>query len=426
MDNMEKKKRITRIGFVADESIDYFIQILVTSTFLGYILSAIGFDDAMQGIITNVTTFCLGAQLIAPFLSGRRVKRIVTVAMLLSHLSFTVIYLLPVSSLSSGATSVILVILLFFGFLVNNAVKPSRLTWLMTSVSKEKRGSFTAVKEIISLIGGIVISLSFGVIADSFRKENGEPETEYYLICFAALFLMTLIHTLSLLISSEQEPELEPVKSHGHGFLGVLKNSTVRKIMIIDLIWYFATSFSVSFFPSYLREELAFSFTEITILSTVSLLARIVMSPLMGKIADKHSFKASMGLSFGFKCIGLVAIMFTFPGQMRWFYVVYSLFTGFAMAGANSGFLNIVYDYVPQAQRASVLGIKSTAAGLTGFLAAIISGVLLSAIQENGGINLLGVTFYAQQIQSLVSIIAIAVLTIYTYTVIGKLKKVEE
>ena len=96
------------------------------------------------------------------------------------------------------------------------------------------------------------------------------------------------------------------------------------------------------------------------------------------------------------------------------------------MAGANSGFLNIVYDYIPERDRASVLGIKSTAAGITGFLAAIISGAWLSVIQENGGINLFGITFYAQQIQSLVSIVVIAIVTVYTYTVIGKLKKVEE
>ena len=423
---MEKKNRITRMGFVADESIDYFIQILVTSTFLGYILSAIGFNDAMQGIITNVTTFCLGAQLIAPLLAGKRVKRIVTVAMFLSHISFTLIYLLPISSLPDGATSVILVALLFFGFLVNNAVKPSRLTWLMTSVPKEKRGGFTAVKEIISLIGGIIISLSFGVIADSFRKDNGDPESEYYLICFVALLLMTVIHTVSLVISTEHEPSAELAKKEKSGVLSVLKNPAVGKIMVVDLLWHISTSFSVSFFPSYLREELAFSFTEITALSTVSLLARIVMSPLMGRIADKYSFKTSMALSFGFKCVGLMAILFTFPGQMRWFYVVYCLFTGFAMAGANSGFLNIVYDYIPERDRASVLGIKSTAAGITGFLAAIISGAWLSVIQENGGINLCGITFYAQQIQSLVSIVVIAIVTVYTYTVIGKLKKVEE
>lgn len=423
---MDRKKQITQVGFVADESIDYFIQILVTSTFLGYILSAIGFNDAMQGIITNVTTFCLGAQLLAPFLVGRKVKRIVTVSMLLSHLSFAFIYLLPVSSLPSGATSVILVILLFFGFLVNNAVKPSRLTWLMTSVPKEKRGGFTAVKEIISLIGGIIISLSFGVIADSFRKDNGDPEPEYYLICFVALLIMTVIHTVSLLISSEDEVKLEVKKDNKHGFSAVLKNPTVRKIMVIDLLWHFATAVSTSFFPSYLREELAFSFTEITLLSTVSLLARIVMSPLMGRIADKYSFKTSMALSFAFKCLGLIAILFTFPGQMRWFYAVYCLFTGFAMAGANSGFLNIVYDYIPEQERASVLGLKSTAAGLTGFFAAILSGVMLSSIQENGGVNLFGITFYAQQIQSLVSIAAIALLTVYTYTIIGKMKKAEE
>lgn len=423
---MDRKKQITRMSFVADESIDYFIQILVTSTFLGYILSAIGFNDAMQGIITNITTFSLGAQLVAPLFVGKRVKRIVTVGMLVSHLSFTVIYLLPISSLPNGATSSILVMFLLLGFVVNNAVKPSRLTWLMTSVAKEKRGSFTAVKEMISLIGGVVISLSFGAIADSFREENGNPSPEYYIVCFLALLSMTIIHTVSLLISHEDEPIGVISEKRKNGFVSVLKNSAVKKIMVIDLLWYFATAFSTSFYPSYLREELSFSFTEITLLSTVSLVSRIVMSPVMGKIADKYSFRMSLTLSFCFKCIAFFGIIITFPGPMRWCYGIFALFSGFSLAGANSGFLNIVYDYVPAEDRAAALGIKSTVAGITGFFVAIVSSLLLGKIQQNGGVNLFGINFYAQQIQSVVSIVVVAFTAIYTYKVVGKLKKIQK
>jgi hypothetical protein len=96
------------------------------------------------------------------------------------------------------------------------------------------------------------------------------------------------------------------------------------------------------------------------------------------------------------------------------------------MAGANSGLLNIVYDYVPGEDRATALGIKSTAAGITGFLVSIGSGVLLDRIQQNGGLNLFGINFYAQQIQSLVSIAVVVATAIYTYKVVGKLKKIQE
>ena len=172
----------------------------------------------------------MSAQLLAPLFGGRRVKRIVTVGMLISHLSFAVIYLLPISAIPRGATPIILVILLVVGNAVNHAVQPSRLLWFMAFIDDDKLGRFTAVKEIISLIGGVVISLGFGVIADTFRMENGDPEPEYYLICFAALLLMTVINTVSLVISDEKEPASLQKNTNKSEIISVVKNPIVLKI----------------------------------------------------------------------------------------------------------------------------------------------------------------------------------------------------
>ena len=420
---MKDKTRITRLGFVTDEAFNYFIQILVTTTFLGYILSAVGIDEALQGIINTLTTICMSAQLLSPLLAGRRVKRIVTVGMLVAHLSFAAIYLIPISALPKGWTPVVLVLLLVIGNAVNNAVQPSRLLWFISFVDKNKLGRFTAVKEIISLLGGIVISLGFGVVADAYRMENGNPKPEYYIICFVALLLMTAVNTVALIASDEKDPLVSHSGKTGPGFLSVLKNSAVLKIIGLDLLWYFAYTFSVSFYPSYLREDLGFSFTVMTLISTVSLAARIFVSPIMGKLADKYSFKTSLAVAFLFQAIAFLGAVFAFPGNMKWFYLIYAVFSGFAMAGVNSGLLNIVCSYVPYEQQATAIGLKAAVGGAVGLAVSLLSGAMFAFIQKNGGVQMLGVCFSAQQIQSAISFAIIVVMLIYMRTVMKNIEQ---
>ena len=141
---MKDKRRITRIGFVADESIDYFISLFVTSTFLGYLSDALGFNDAAQGIINTIPTLALAAQFFSMLLTGRRVKRLVTVCMVTNQLAFILLYMIPIFNIPLVLKSVIFVACLVFANVINNAIKPARLVWLMQSVDNDKRGSFTA------------------------------------------------------------------------------------------------------------------------------------------------------------------------------------------------------------------------------------------------------------------------------------------
>lgn len=426
---MKNRRKLTRVGFVADESLNYFITIFVTTNFLGYITESLGVSDAHQGIISTITTLSLTAQLLAPLLSGRRVKGVVTVGMLLAHLAFLGVYLLPLfarNGVDNGLIVLLLIIFLAAGNFINNALTPSRIVWLMKSVDNGKRGRFTAFKEMVSLAGGVVVSLLLGVMADAFRDADGSPQSEYYVICAAVMGIMLALNAASLVISSEETPPPELSNRPKIEFSRLLGDSGLRKIIAVDLIWHVSQGVSVPFFASYLREDLEFNFTTITLLSIVTLVCRFAVSPIMGKIGDRRGFGVTMLICIGLKSVAFVGAALTAPGAARWAYVVYAAFSGFALAGVNSGLMNLVYDYVSPESRSCALGIKSAVGGIAGFLSTVAAGYLLELVQKNGGVSLWGALLSAQQLLSLVSLIALLILAVYLKTVIFRMKRTDK
>ena len=422
---MKNADKTTRVAYIIEAGFEYFISLFVTSTMLGYILDTLGFSDAVQGIISTVATFTCGAQLFALVLAGRRRKRIVTLGHLINQLCFVLLYLLPIFNIPSGVKTVLLIVLLFTGHIINNAINPAKITWLMSAVQNEKRGSFTAVKEMISLAGGIAVSLGFGAVADIFRNADGMPTTPYYVICTAALLIMMIIHTVTLLVSTEKEEHIAERPSLKNTVKRMVSNRDLIKVIGVGVIWNIASGFSVSFYASYLREELAFTFTVIAFISTAGSICRILVSPLLGKIADKYSFATSMTISFAAVAVAFLAMCFTTP-ETRWLYLVYACLHAFAMAGINSGVINLIYDYVLPADRATAMGVKNALGGILGFFAALLSGYLLGKIQSAGGLNFLGINLYAQQVLSLISLAVVVLLIVYMRTVIAPLKRVDE
>ena len=422
---MEKRDRANRVAYIIESGFEYFISLFVTTTFLGYILDSIGLSDALQGIISTVATFTCGAQLFALFLSGKNTKRIVTIGHLINQMCFVLLYLLPIFELSAGLKTALLLILLFAGHIINNAINPAKITWLMGAVPNSGRGSFTAVKEMVSLAGGMIVSVGLGAVADSFRDSTGAPTQTYYVICCIALFVMMVIHTATLLVSEEKPMPEKPKLPIKRVVRRMVSNKDLLKVIGVGVIWNIASGLSVSFFASYLREELAFTFTVITVITTVGSLFRIVASPAIGRLADKKSFAYSMTVCFAVVAVGFLAVCFTTP-ETRWLYLIYACLHAVGMAGINSGTINLIYDYVVPDERSVALGLKNAACGIFGFLSALLSGAILAAIQKNGGLRVLGLTIYAQQVLSLLSLIALLGLIVYMRKVIAPMKRVEE
>lgn len=421
---MKNPERTTRVAYILEAGFEYFISIFVTGTMLGYLLDTLGFSDAVQGIISTVATFTCGAQLFALVISGRAAKRISTIGHIINQACFAVLYFLPLFDIPSSVKSVILIVLLFAGHIIGNALMPNKTVWLMSAVPNEKRGSFTAIKEMVSLAGGIAVSLVMGAIADTYRSSDGLPTSEYYVICTVALIIMTVIHTVTLLVSTEKEP----VERKRVPIVATVKRMFSRadliKVILVGIIWNIASGFSASFFASYLREELAFTFTIISLITTIGSICRIVVSPLIGKIADKYSFSFSMTLSFCVVAVGFLCVCFTTP-ETRWLYLGYSCMHSFAMAGINSGVINLIYDYVAPEDRAVALGVKNALGGIIGFLAALVSGAILENIQASGGLEIFGLNLYAQQVLAFMSLVVTVLLIIYMRVVIRPLHRVD-
>ena len=422
---MKDSDKLTRIAYIIEAGFEYFVSLFVTGTMLGYILDSLGFSDAAQGIISTVATFTCGAQLFALFRVGRRRKRLVTVGHVINQICFVLLYLLPVFDFAPVVKTTVLMVLLFGGHIINNAINPAKIAWLMSSVLSHKRGSFTATKEMISLAGGIAVSIGFGAVADIYRDADGMPTTPYYLICTAALAVMMLIHTAALLVSSEKEISAPQIADTRGVVVRMIRNRDLIKVIGVGIIWNIVSALSISFYASYLRQELAFSFTVIAFLTTAASVCRILVSPLLGRIADKYSFATSMTISFVAVALGFFAMVFTAP-QTRWLYLVYACLHSFAMAGINSGVINLIYDYVPPADRAVAMGVKNALGGIIAFFVALFSGFVLGKIQTAGGLTLFGVTLYAQQVLSLLSCVGAVLLILYMRCVIAPLQRIDE
>ena len=418
------KDKITRIAYILEAGFEYFMSLFVTGTMLGYVLGTLGLSDALQGIISTVATFACGAQLFALFLVEKKRKWLVTGGHLINESCFVLLYLLPICNLSPWLKTALVLVLLFVGHIISNAVLPVKMTWLMGSVQDSKRGRFTAVKEMISLAGGVAVSLSFGVVADVFRDTDGMPTKPYYIICMSALLLMMAIHTVTLLVSHEKEEIIDQRAPIKETICRLVKNKSLVKVIGVGILWDITSALSASFTASYVRGELGFQFTVIAIITTVGSICRIIVSPFLGKLADKHSFATSMTLAFIVVGTSYIVQVFTAPAT-RWLYLVSVCLHAFAMAGINGGVINLIYDYVVPAERAVAMGVKNALGGIFAFLTALISSVVLDKIQAAGGFKIFGFNLYAQQVLAFFSCVAVTLLIVYMRKVIAPLKRLK-
>ena len=68
------------------------------------------------------------------------------------------------------AKLIIFITFLLVGQAINHLINSPKINWFMSLVDSNKRGSFTAMKERVSLIGGMLFSLAVGTLMDKFEE----------------------------------------------------------------------------------------------------------------------------------------------------------------------------------------------------------------------------------------------------------------
>lgn len=407
----DRTVRRGRLLYIAEAALEYFISILVAGSYLATLTQALGFSDSLTGIVSAFISLGCLFQLLSVLFRPRRVKGLVVWLSIANQVLFLLLYVIPVSDfMSPTLKTVLFVIFIFTAYFLYNLAHPKKISWLMSLVPDGSRGRFTANKEIVSLAVGMGFSFGMGSLIDHFKAQN---DLRTALIIGAAVIgVLMLLHTLSLLFTVEPDIHVANKPSLSASVRDLLKNKAVLRIVVVFVLYYIANYVAHPFYGTYQIKELGFSLSLVSLFSILASVTRILVSRLWGRYADKTSFAVMVEKCFLILLVSHACAAVATPQNGKILFTLYYLTHGIAMGGINSALTNMIFDYVPHEKRADSLAICQASAGTVGFLTTLCAGPLVAAIQVNG-FTVFGISLYAQQVVSVISVLFLAFLLLY-------------
>lgn len=407
----EKALKRSRLMYIFEAALEYFISLLVAGSFLATLTKEVGFSDGLTGILSSVISLGCLFQILSLMVRRKRMKRFVIFFSIINQLLFMFLYVVPITNFSKNVKIAIFCVLIFLAYLIYNLVHPKKINWLMSLVDDEKRGSFTANKEIFSLISGIIFTFVMGTVIDHFT-ESGNTRTAF-VISAIVIFVIMVSHTLTMLFAVEKETEQVKLKKFKDVLFELVKNKNVLRVMIVFVLYNISTYVSLPFYGTYQIGELNLSLTFVAVITTGGSVARIFVSKFWGRYADENTFTKSIEKCFIVMALSQVCVIFAVPSTGKVMFALYYILNGIAMGGISSALINLIFDYVAVEDRADSLAVSQALAGVTGFLTTIAVSPLISYIQNNGN-KLFGLPIYAQQFVTIIALIFIILAILYT------------
>ena len=407
----DKALKRGRTMYVMEAALEYFISIMVAGSFLATLTSELGFSDSLTGILSSIISLGCLFQLLSIFIRCQRVKGLVVFLSIFNQILFMLLYVIPIVNIGKTAKTVIFVILIFSAYFIYNLAHPKKINWLMSLVDDSKRGSFTATKEIISLISGIIFSFAMGAVIDYF-SEIGKIK-EGFIVSAVTIFVLMTLHSLTMIFAVERNDHRPAEKNFMRALRDLVKNRNVMRVTILFILYYASTYVSTPFYGTYQINELGMGLTFVSAIVMCGSISRATISRFWGKYADKNSFTKMIRNCLVFLALSQLCVIFAVPETGKVAFVLYYILHGVALGGINSALINLIFDYVPTEQRSDSLAITQAAAGLTGFLTTLFVSPLVTLIQKNGN-RIFGLPLYAQQFVTVIALIFTVTAIVYT------------
>lgn len=395
-----------RKAYVTQCTVEHLVGLLITDAFLARLLSYLGLSDGMVGIIASFTSVAFAFQLLSVFLVQSRysTKKMVVTIDMVSTVLFAFIYFLPFLPVSGSPKKIIVLVSVMIAQAAKSIISSLYFKWANAYVEDGVRATFSAKKECISLITGIVFVLGMGYVVDRF-EDVGSIEGGLIFIALT-LVVLNVINLVSFLIIKDENTNerksmnvpMREVVSH------IMSNKIFKRYTLIDLLVTTGTGMLASFLGTYKINELAFSLFAVQIINIFADFMRMAFSIPFAKYSDKYGYAKGLYLSSWLSIGASVILAATMPST-RWLIVIYSCVVTVASAGSYQNSFNIGYTLLPQKYMVQAMAIKRTSTGLVAFLAAIAGGFVLEAVQ-NGGNKVFGIPMYGQQ---LIAIIALCI-----------------
>ena len=292
--------------------------------------------------------------------------------------------------------------------------------WANSYVDPSHRASFSAVKEIISLFGGMLFSLGAGYVVDRFEAEGNQKGA--FLFLAVSILILNAVNCVTIALIRKDEPRLRSEKGASLGTVlkMTLGTASFRHLVVMDVIWAVARYFTVGFMGTYKTKELMLSVLAVQIINIAASLVRIAVSRWFGRYSDRHSFARGFELALWIEAAAFLVCVFT-TGVTWYLVIAYTVLTSVSAAGTGQNSFNMIYSYVDGRYVPQALALKNCISGIFGFGASLLGSRILHLVQEAGN-RVFGIPLYGQQLLSAISFLLIAALIVYVRLVIEKQK----
>ena len=431
-DSKEYKK--SRFAYKMECTFEYFVTLLVADAYLSSLLTAIGMPDSMVGIVSSIASvaFCFQLLTMAFVQRIKNVKRFSTIIHVIGRLFYVALYLIPffgfIPKEYKAIIAVVCIVLAYCGYyLVTSMI----YKWGNSFVQPSKRATFSATKEMLSLICGMAFTFTMGQLIDrkyTVYDVNGTAQitNEGFILIAITIVVAIVLDTICLLIMKKEDEhshvtEIEPIRK----VIGNLfKNKGFVSLVILDCLHKMAMYVITGFVGTFKLKELAMSVGTITVFTIIANGVRFLVSKPLGKFSDKTSFATGIALGLVIKACGYIFIIFISPNTW-WMILGYQILYYVSIAATSQNLLNAVYSYVDKEHFVQATSIKNCLSGVIGFFVSLGAGAIVSAIQGKDGtgmFNLFGIELYAQQVLAIIAFALTVIAFIFAQCVVRKQK----
>lgn len=425
-DSPEYKR--SRKAYLIECAFEYFVSLLVTDAFLAKLLKDIGMSDATIGVVSSLISLAFLFQLFAVFVVQRisNTKRVAIIFHCTSQLFFMSLYFIPFLPAVEGSDyrHALVIVGLLIAYFGNYLVTSVIYKWGNSYVDPHRLGRYSANKEMVSLISGIVVTLLVGFVMDSFEAADN-LHGGFVFAAIGILVFSICDFVCLMLIKNDKRPKTEkkdivPMREVLRNTVG---NKNFRHVLYLAILWDVGRYATIGFLGTYRLDELALTVGTVQVINMIACAARFCVSKPFGAFSDKFSYARGIELGMLIAALGFAVSMFTRP-ETWVLIIVHTILYHVSQAGISANMNNVLFNYVDNRYFVHASAIKNSIGGLLGFGTSLLAGRLLQYVQDHGN-TFLGMQIYGQQVLSFISFVALAVAVLYTHFVITRQKSLE-
>lgn len=416
----------SRIFYTIGDSASQTIVQLAGGTFLVALMGALGISDGHMGIIASVSSLAAVANLLSMKLSTKLEKNKLFVCItVMQKMWLAFIFFIPLMNLPSGVKKWLMVLCYCFAQISIQIGTPATVDWVASLIPSKLRGRYYSIKDSVAVFVVVTVMLIMGVFID-FMK--GYDINLGFLILGVVIAILVLINVIAF--SKMNEPKMS-MADHGgkepHGALArknrmmygqkqkinifnetkeALKNINFRKVLLLNCFWMTAFFSSSPFNSSYQIKDLSLPYTYIMILSFVTSMLRIYLTPKAGKMADRLGM--ARVLKWALSAMGLHYLMMALSRPSNAFFMAAgaATFSSLAWTFIGIGMLGIQLELLDEKKRISQFALLSVLSGIYGFSISFLAGNLIDILQR-ADLRIGSYQVYAQQVTNIIGMVFI-------------------